>query len=251
MALADDLKTSVRIDLVVAHRLTAHYGFDELSWNHISGRVSKSEYLVTPGDQHYDMLTAGDLVTVTTSQTSGELANETGGVIHSAIYQSREDVGAIVHTHIPEIVAVACLEKGLQIYDQSGAIFHNDVAYYDWQGVSLDREEGPMLSAAVAGGQNTLMMRNHGACTFGATVGEAWIRMFYLARACRLQLDLLKTGQSIRLPPQQWVRKTAEDAQNEYKPGKVDWEPMKEWVLAGMKPRRVIQRRRKALASSL
>lgn len=51
-------------------------------------------------------------VTVTTSQTSGELANETGGVIHSAIYQSREDVGAIVHTHIPEIVAVACLEKG-------------------------------------------------------------------------------------------------------------------------------------------
>lgn len=131
-----------------------------------------------------------------------------------------------------------------------------------------------MLSAAVSGGQNTLMMRNHGACTFGATVGEAWIRMFYLARACRLQLDLLKTGQSIRLPPQQWVRKTAEyvklvvdhdhdhaiwvsvssqrrDAQNEYKPGKVDWEPMKEWVLAGMKPRRVIQRRRKALASSL
>ena len=62
MALAKDLRTSVRIDLVVAHCLTAHYGFGELSWNHISGRVSKTEYLVTPGDRHYDMLMASDLV---------------------------------------------------------------------------------------------------------------------------------------------------------------------------------------------
>jgi ribulose-5-phosphate 4-epimerase/fuculose-1-phosphate aldolase len=52
----------VRVDLVVAHRLTSHFGHDELSWNHISGRISKEEYLVTPGDKHYDMLQQEDLV---------------------------------------------------------------------------------------------------------------------------------------------------------------------------------------------
>mmetsp|Transcript_1233 Transcript_1233/g.3430 ORF Transcript_1233/g.3430 Transcript_1233/m.3430 type:complete len:214 (-) Transcript_1233:2174-2815(-) len=201
-------EAEVRTDLVVAHRLTTHYGFDELCWNHISGRVSSSTYLVTPGDKHYDMLQGSDLVSITNG-SAASLTNETGDVIHSAIYSARADVGAIVHTHIPEIVAVACLKEGLSIFDQSGAIFYDDIAYYDWHGVSLDRRETPLLSAAVAGGENVLIMRNHGACTLGKSVGEAWVRMFYLARACKLQLDLLKTGRAIHRPPLEWIKRTA------------------------------------------
>lgn len=42
--------------------------------------------------------------------------------------------------------------QGLQIYDQSVALFHNDVAYYDWHGVSLDRAEHTLIAEAVKGG---------------------------------------------------------------------------------------------------
>ena len=34
---------------------------------------------------------------------------------------------------------------------------------------------------------HTLIMRNHGALTVGRTVGEAWVRYFYLDRICRVQ----------------------------------------------------------------
>lgn len=36
---------------------------------------------------------------------------------------SRPDVNAICHSHAPAIVAVCCLEGGLQIFDQRGGAF--------------------------------------------------------------------------------------------------------------------------------
>ena len=47
---------SIREHLAAAHALSAHYGFDELIWNHISARIEEgsSNFLVTPGTQHFD-----------------------------------------------------------------------------------------------------------------------------------------------------------------------------------------------------
>ena len=69
------VEASLRFDLAVAHRLTAHHGMDELIWNHISARHADS-YLVTPGDKHFAMIAPGDLV----RGDDGE--NVTAGVIH-------------------------------------------------------------------------------------------------------------------------------------------------------------------------
>jgi len=70
---------------------------------------------------------------------------------------------------------VACLEQGFVCLAQESAFFHGKVALYDWQGISDDVGEGPALEAAatqqLSGGLcNTLLMRNHGFCTFGRTV---------------------------------------------------------------------------------
>ena len=52
------------------------------------------------------------------AEDSEGVVNETGDIIHSAVYASRPDVGAIIHCHSPAVVAVACLAAGLQCYDQ-------------------------------------------------------------------------------------------------------------------------------------
>ena len=72
---------------------------------------------------------------------SDTVSNETGDIIHSAVYSARPDVCAIVHTHIPAVVAVACLSEGLMCVDQASAPFYKNVAYYDWRGVSTDTDE--------------------------------------------------------------------------------------------------------------
>eukprot|EP00041_Stephanoeca_diplocostata_P008261 m.120623 g.120623 ORF g.120623 m.120623 type:complete len:268 (+) comp17245_c0_seq1:240-1043(+) len=226
-----------REDLMVAHRLTALYGLDELSWNHISARTSQG-FLITPGNRHYLDVSENDFSHIIKNAKDG-LENETGDIIHSAVYDTRPDVGAVVHTHAPNLTAVACLRDGLQIYDQSGALFHNDVAYYDWHGISLDRAEHELIAAAVKGGAMTLMMRNHGACTFGKTVAEAWVRMYYLERTCQLQLKLLQSGAAIHPAPPTWMAHTARLVQNDYPPGMYEWKPLKRWVLTHFRTRDV------------
>ena len=149
----------------MAHWLTRHYGMDELSWNHISARMSNGETLITPGNRMFDDIRAGDL-----KKCSG---NVTAEVIHAAVYKSRPDVKAVVHLHTPATVAVSCLADGFQCLAQESAYFHKRVAYHDWEGISDDVREGPRLEKAVrsptdaTSAPNVLVMRNHGFCTFG------------------------------------------------------------------------------------
>eukprot|EP00040_Diaphanoeca_grandis_P034968 m.218615 g.218615 ORF g.218615 m.218615 type:complete len:255 (+) comp33272_c1_seq2:70-834(+) len=230
-------ENEIRTDLVVAHWLTGHYGMDELMWNHISARLptdpdhKRQTYLVSPGTRHFMDIEEKDLAIVNVGGPNSHLEkfNVTGDVIHSAIYAARPDVGAIVHTHSPAVLAVSCLKQGLQCYDQSSAPVYGNVAYYDWQGVSTSHDEGPMLSAAATNDKMVLMMRNHGACTFGANVGEAWVRMFFLERACRLQLELMKSGGEISRPSEALLTANALTVapNTEYVPGAYEWEPMK------------------------
>ena len=54
---------TIRRDLAAAHTLSAHHGFDEMIWNHISARINDNgAFLVTPGTLHYDEVRCGDLV---------------------------------------------------------------------------------------------------------------------------------------------------------------------------------------------
>jgi ribulose-5-phosphate 4-epimerase/fuculose-1-phosphate aldolase len=45
-----------------------------------------------------------------------------------------------------------------------------------------------------------LILRNHGLLTTGRSVAEAFTRMFYLNRACEIQVQTLSMGQKYVLP---------------------------------------------------
>eukprot|EP00729_Bicosta_minor_P016430 gene16430-9967_t len=228
-------EAAVRQDLVLAHRLCVEYGMDELVWNHCSARfgdqpVQGSRFLVTPGNRHFADIEAEDMCAVVdlgggaAPPGQSALENETGDVIHSAIYSARNDVGAVVHTHTPHIAAVACLKEGLKCYDQSSALFYNDVAYYDWQGVSTDHDERADLAEAVSGGTKK------NACTMGKTISEAWVRMYYLDRCCRLQLELMKSGGEINVASDKVMAATKESLDGDFAPGEHEWEPLRRWM---------------------
>ena len=44
---------------------------------------------------------------------------------------------------------------------------------------------------------NTLLMRNHGFCTFGKSVAEAWVLAYNFERACGTLLRVLQTGAEV------------------------------------------------------
>lgn len=107
-----------------------------------------------------------------------------------------------MHTHSEAIEAVSTLSDGVALLSQNGGGFFEGIAYHEWEGMSTDWEEQASIAADVAAHErtHTLLMRNHGACTFGASVGQAWVRMYYLDIICRVALNALSTGQPLRIP---------------------------------------------------
>ena len=47
-----------------------------------------------------------------------------------------------------------------------------------------------------------MILRNHGTLAVGKTVGECFVRLYFLERACQAQIYALSAGDNINNPPQ-------------------------------------------------
>ena len=61
------------------------------------------------------------------------------------------------------------------------------------------------------GDKSAMILRNHGTLALGETVGEAFIRIYFLERACEAQIKALSAGDgNVSNPPQGSPELTAE-----------------------------------------
>ena len=72
------------------------------------------------------------------------------------------------------------------ILAQGGCRLHQEVGYHDFEGLAQEEDEVPRMLADL-GDKHTLIMRNHGMLSVGATLGEAFGFMRALIDACTLQ----------------------------------------------------------------
>ena len=206
------------------------FGFSDIVWNHITAKVPGTEhFLINRFGLRYDEVTASSLVTVDldgnlvdagTADTDEEV-NLTGFVIHSAVHAARPDVHCVMHTHSPGGMAVSVLKEGLMPLQIDGLSFYNRVAYHDFEGLSVDTGERERLAADL-GDLNAMILRNHGLLTCGETVGAAFMEMYYLERACNLQMQVLATGRPLEMPGEELCERTAKQA-GLFPPGKYEW----------------------------
>ena len=126
--------------------------------------------------------------------------NPAGFTIHSAIHMSRPDAHWVMHTHTKAGVAVSCLEEGLLPLNQIALQFYGRLAYHDFEGIALDHAERERIVGDF-GSQPALVLRNHGLLTVGRTAAEMFNNMFYLNRACEIQVSALSMGRALRRIP--------------------------------------------------
>ncbi len=91
--------------------------------------------------------------------------------------------------------------------------FFNRVAYYDYQGIPLECDEREAIVAAM-GDKNSMILRNHGLLTVGRTVAEAFYRMYYLNKACEIQVEMMQTGGKLLIPADHICEHVAQQASN-------------------------------------
>ncbi|MFQ5786120.1 MAG: class II aldolase/adducin family protein [Alphaproteobacteria bacterium] len=204
----------IRVQLAACYRLLHRYAMTDLIYTHVSARLPGREghFLLNPYGLMFDEITASNLIEVDGEGNAvGDddwPVNPAGFVIHSAVLDGRKDVNCVLHTHTRAGIAVSTLECGLLPISQHALQFYNRIAYHDYEGIACDLDERRRLVADL-GDCNAMVLRNHGLLTVGRSVGEAFLLMFNLEQACKIQIDAQATGSLVAMPSEEVCEHTA------------------------------------------
>lgn len=206
----------VRVDLAAAYRMVAHYGWDDLIFTHLSARVPGPEhhFLLNPYNLMFEEVTASSLVKVDKDGNPVEptpfITNPAGFTIHSALHMGRDDAHAVMHLHTPHGQAVSAHAEGLLPLTQTAMLVRHEIGFHDYEGVAVDLSERERLVEHL-GDKSLMLLRNHGTLAVGSSVGECFIKLYYLERACQAQVMALTAGEAnLNNPPQGAPEITAE-----------------------------------------
>lgn len=188
-----------RVDLAALYRLVAMHGWDDLIYTHISARIPGPEhhFLINPYGLLFEEITASSLVKIDLDgnilQETPYFINPAGFTIHSAIHAARDDARFVMHLHSDQGVAVAAQKDGLLPLSQHALIVLPRLAYHDYEGIALNHEERERLVADI-GDKTLMLLKNHGTLAVGDTAANCWVGMYYLERACVMQVMAMSAG---------------------------------------------------------
>lgn len=197
-----EVEWQTRIDLAACYRLVQMFGWDDLIYTHISARIpGTDEFLINAFGLTFDEVTASNLVKI---DLQGNILdkdcpfeiNPAGFTIHSAVHEVRHDAMCVFHLHTNETIAVATMEEGLLPLSQYAAFALASMSYHGYEGLAVNQDEKARLQEDL-GDANFMLLRNHGGLTLGETIGDAFMHMYDLTRACQVQLQVLATGKKV------------------------------------------------------
>lgn len=204
----------VRRNLAACYRLFVKYGWTDLIFTHLSARVpgQDNQYLINPYGLLFDEITASSLIKVDFDGhvISGDYPyNNAGHAIHSAVLKARPDINVALHSHTRAGMAVSCMEEGLLPLSQQAGEVLPLVCYHEY-GVADENnpQECQKLGEDMAD-KWLMIMHNHGLLSVGRTVAEAFYYLYTLENACKVQVDVMASGATMKLPDAEVFRELA------------------------------------------
>ncbi len=204
-----------RIDLACALRSASRMGLGEGICNHFSVEVPghPGHFLINPQGLHWSEVTPADLVTVDAQgrKVAGRHEVEpTAFFIHGAAHRSKPQAKCVLHTHMPYATALTVVHDGrIEPASQVALKFYGRTAYDDaYNGLALDAAEGERIVAGLKNA-DVLFLANHGIIVTGPAVDTAFDDLYYLERACMLQVLGMSSGKPLRLVPEEIAWATA------------------------------------------
>ena len=194
-----------RQELAACYRVFAMLGWDEMIYNHITVKLPDEEgaFLINPFGLHFSEVKASNLVKVDIDGNKLDdnpyPVNLAGFTQHSVFHRHLHDAHCIMHTHTTAGMAVSSLEDGLQPTNFYACNFVGQIAYHEFEGVTVRAEEGERLIAHL-GDKRVMLLRNHGILVMGRTLPEAFIKHWSLQRACEIQMATLSMGKPVHVP---------------------------------------------------
>jgi ribulose-5-phosphate 4-epimerase/fuculose-1-phosphate aldolase len=192
---------AARVELAAGHRVLAHYGVNDLTYNHFGLRVpgEPDRMLIKRTDWMFSEVTASSLLKV---DFDGNVVTDTdvktikGGalIIHAGLLKARPDLNATLHTHTVAGMGVAAHKFGLLPINQHALRFYGEMKYHEFEGFEFDPGMTAKLLRDLDGGR-FMILRNHGVLVCGGSVAECVVNHHWLEMACQGQIAALAAGE--------------------------------------------------------
>jgi len=228
-----DAEWEARQELAACYRVFAMLGWDEMIYNHITVKVPGEEnaFLINPYGLHFSEVCASNLVKIDIDGNkltdNPYPVNPAGFTQHSVFHRHLPDAHCVMHTHTTAGMAVSALEGGLQPVNFYACNFIGQVAYHDFEGITVRAEEGERLIENL-GDKRAMFLRNHGILVMGKTLPQAFLMHWGLQRACEIQMATLSMGQPLHVPDEVVAvhQRDLSKVQIPGGPGKADFDAM-------------------------
>ncbi|HYC60526.1 MAG TPA: class II aldolase/adducin family protein [Thermoanaerobaculia bacterium] len=197
-----DAFQDARAEVHTAARRMWEAGLVTGSSGNVSRRVDAAHVAITPTSVPYHELTADEIVIV-------EL--ESGGAVasirepsyelpmHLAIYRSRPDVGAIVHTHAPFVTTLSVLRRSLPpLLDEMVVSLGGQIEVADYAFTGTDAVGINVLRAL--GDRAGVLLANHGNVCIGRDLAHALHAAIAMEAGARVYVQALQLGVPVALP---------------------------------------------------
>lgn len=162
------------------------------AYGHCSLRLDEAHFLVSPA-KPLALVTDHDpgiVVPLTAPLPNGVLGEVR---IHREIYRRRAEVGGIVRSMPPKIMALSTCRLTPKPRHGLGAYFSPQPPL--WDDPQLLRSDAQAVALAeTIGRARAIVMRGNGAVTAGASLQEAVVLTFYLEDAARIEMECLACG---------------------------------------------------------
>ena len=198
----------LREDLALALRAAAHHGLAEGVCNHFSVELpdGSRRFLLNPRGLLWQEIGADDIVMI--DEQGNKLAGRhevepTAMYIHAAIHRIAGKA-CVMHTHMPHATALTLTSaRALDTtLSQNAMRFHGRIAIdAHYNGLALDHTEGERIARAM-NNADIAFLGNHGVVVCGDSVAYAYDDLYYVERACMVEVLALRTGLPLQPVPE-------------------------------------------------
>ena len=169
----------------------------------LSCRIGENEILITPTMESKGHLTPDMLVRLDLAGNilSGPRRPSSESKMHVGLYCENPNTGAVIHAHPPIATAFACRGENIPATMLSEAIFTFGEELVVTPFAMPGTEEVPASVKPHAKTRRALLLGNHGALTWAATIKEAFFAMETLEQFCKIYLiSEVIIGSPTRIP---------------------------------------------------
>ncbi|MGI2328233.1 class II aldolase/adducin family protein [Planococcus sp. YIM B11945] len=192
----------------------------ELAWGtagNISARTSEDRYMITASGTFLGELESDDLVecSISGASAAGGKKPSKETPMHRAIYESRPDIGAVLHSSpfYSTLIACSTAEIPSNLFIETMYYLEKVERVPYFPPGSLELGEGVREKARHA---NILLLENHGVLVYDVNLKEARMALQTLEMACKMLITSQSSGINLNEIERQQEKSFLENAA--YKP---------------------------------